>query len=253
MKGKWALITGATAGIGEKTAWALAAKGCHLFILGRRGDRLAGLKAQLCEKFQVQVISIECDVRDQKQVDSFIQAHQESLNKLQILINNAGLARGADPLHSAKDHDLIEMIDTNVTALLMMTKKMLPFLMKNKNSHILNLGSVAGRLVYPCGSTYCATKYAVGAISEALRLDLKGTGIRVTNIEPGMVKTEFSVVRFQDQKKEDQVYEGMAPLTPEDIAETIVWCLDRPQHVNIQELVIYPTDQVAIREVHRSL
>jgi 3-hydroxy acid dehydrogenase/malonic semialdehyde reductase len=143
------------------------------------------------------------------------------------------------------------MFDTNVKGMLYLTRAILPYMIKKKNGHIINLGSVAGHTVYPGGAVYCASKFAVRALSEGLRMDLAGTNIRVSNIEPGMVNTEFSKVRLGDQAKADQVYAGMTPLSPQDIAETILWCLQRPAHVNIQELIIYPTDQAAVGQVTR--
>lgn len=155
-------------------------------------------------------------------------------------------------MQDARIADWDEMFDVNVKGLLSLTRGLLPFMIRNKSGHIVNLGSVAGRWTYPGGAVYCATKFAVRALSEGLRMDLVGTGIRVTNIEPGMVNTEFSKVRFGDQAAADKVYAGMTPLSAQDVAESILWCVQRPAHVNIQEIVIYPTDQAAIGLVHRS-
>lgn len=246
------LITGASAGIGEMTARKLAAKGHDLILLARRKEKLEILSADLKNKFpSLQIITEVVDICDRKQVENFFQVHSQTLQNLKVLINNAGLARGADKFQNSNVTDWDEMMQTNVTALLDMTRLALPFFLAKNDGHILNLGSVAGRWVYPGGAVYCASKHAVKAISEGLRMDLLGTNIRVTNIEPGMVETEFSQVRFRDQDKAKAVYKGMRPLTAEDIAETIEWTLSRPAHVNIQELVIYPTDQAAIRDVHR--
>lgn len=246
------LITGASAGIGEMTARKLAAKGHDLILLARRKEKLDDLASQLKTQYpKIQILTVSVDICDRQQVENFFQVHAQTLQNLKILINNAGLARGADKFQNSKVSDWDEMMQTNVTALLDMTRLALPIFLAKNEGHILNLGSVAGRWVYPGGAVYCASKHAVKAISEGLRMDLLGTNIRVTNIEPGMVETEFSQVRFRDQDKAKAVYKGMRPLTAEDIAETIEWTLSRPAHVNIQELVIYPTDQAAIRDVHR--
>ncbi|MEZ0390692.1 MAG: SDR family NAD(P)-dependent oxidoreductase [Pseudobdellovibrionaceae bacterium] len=247
----WVLITGASAGIGEATAWKLAEAGHSLFLLARRSDRLQKLKQAIEKKHSVAVRISTLDVRDEMQIQTFVKENECELKNLETLINNAGLARGSDPFQTSKLDDWDQMIDTNIKGLLYLTRALLPFLLANQKGHIVNLGSVAGRWVYPGGAVYCATKHAVRAISEALRLDLLGKNIRVSNIEPGMVQTEFSLVRFESQDKADQVYAGMKPLTADDIAETIAWVLNRPKHVNIQELVIYPTDQASVRDVWR--
>lgn len=248
---KWALITGASAGIGEATAKELASQGFNLILVARRKERLEKLSQEITARHKVEVLAAAFDIRNRDEIEAFIATHSSSLQKLEVLINNAGLAKGSDKFHEAKESDWDEMIDTNIKALLNMTRAILPFLLANKKGHIVNIGSVAGRWVYPGGSVYCATKFAVRALSEGIRLDLMGKNIRVTNIEPGMVNTEFSLVRLGSQKKADAVYAGMKPLTAVDIAETIAWVLNRPAHVNIQELVIYPTDQVSVRDVHR--
>ncbi|WP_413288236.1 SDR family NAD(P)-dependent oxidoreductase [Bdellovibrio sp. HCB337] len=253
---KWAIITGATAGIGWATAEELAQAGFSLILIGRRSDRLKELRDRLVKSSSQndrnqQFKTVQLDVTKKSQVDDFVQAEGSSLENVTVLVNNAGLAKGSDKVQSAQLSDWDAMIDTNVKGLLYLTRAVLPYMVKNKSGHIVNLGSVAGRLVYPGGAVYCATKFAVRAISEGLRMDLAGSNIRVTNIEPGMVNSEFSLVRFGDQEKADKVYEGMTPLTPKDIAETILWCVQRPSHVNIQELVIYPTDQATIGQVNR--
>lgn len=241
-------ISGATSGIGLETAKLYAAKKIPVIINGRRKERLEQIKKELGG-----AVELACfDVADSAAVDKWFAENKNLLSKISLLINNAGLARGTDPVQKAKMSDWEEMINTNVKGLLYLTHKIVPVMIENKSGHIVNVGSVAGRWTYPGGTVYSATKFAVRAISEGLRLDLAGTGLRVTNIEPGMVETEFSEVRFRDKEKAAQVYKGMRPLTPKDIAETIVWTTDRPAHINIQELVIFPTDQAAIRDVHRS-
>lgn len=253
MQEKWAIITGATAGIGWATAEAMAQAGYSLVLIGRREERLQELKdlltksANSSQKFK----SIPLDLTKRAEVDDFAQTEGATLAKVTVLINNAGLAKGTEKLQEAQIADWDTMLDTNVKGLLYLTRAVLPYMVKNKNGYIVNIGSVAGRLVYPGGAVYCATKFAVRALSEGMRMDLAGTNIRVTNIEPGMVQSEFSLVRFEDQEKADKVYEGMTPLSPKDIAETILWCVQRPPHVNIQELVIYPTDQATVGQVVR--
>jgi len=255
-----ALITGATAGIGEATAKLLWQNGYSVILTGRRAQRLQKLKSELLasksQKDSVQASSwvetFDFDIQDSKQVEKFLKANDKILSGLDVLVNNAGLARGTDKIQDGQLQDWEQMIDTNVKGLLYMTRGVLPHLLKNKKGHIVNIGSVAGRWTYPGGAVYCATKFAVRALSEGLRQDLLGSNIRVSNIEPGMVETEFSEVRFQDSEKAKKVYQGMKPLAAQDIADTILWCLQRPAHVNIQELVIYPTDQAAIGLVHRN-
>lgn len=249
---KWVLITGASAGIGEATALEMATKGYNLILVARRKERLENLKKALEAKGPIQVLIATLDVRKPEEIAQFAQDHADTLQKVSVLINNAGLARGTDKVQTGQMTDWNDMIDTNVKGLLAFTRAVLPYFIANNHGHVINIGSVAGRWTYPGGAVYCATKFAVRAISEGLRMDLLGTQIRVTNIEPGMVETEFSKVRMQDEKKASQVYAGMKPLTAADIADTIGWVVTRPAHVNIQELVIFPTDQASIRDVHRA-
>lgn len=250
MKGFSALITGATSGIGLETAKMLAPFCKQLIINGRRKDRLEAVQKELSAFCAVHLAPL--DVRDRDMTTQWFLKNQEIVSNVDVLVNNAGLARGTDPLHKGKMEDWDEMLDTNVRGLLSITRQVLPKMVENKRGHVVNIGSVAGRWTYTGGGVYCATKFSVRAISECMRLDLMGTGIRVTNIEPGMVDTEFSEVRFQDKEKAKQVYKNMTPLSAKDIAETILWSLQRPPHVNIQEMVVYPTDQASIREVHRT-
>ena len=249
---KWALITGATAGIGWATAMALAEQGYGVFATGRRYEKLQELEKAIKAKFpSVPVKIASFDVSDRFEVSEFLKAHSKEIAQIEVLVNNAGLAKGTDKMQDASLDDWEVMVDTNIKGLLFMTRGILPHMVQRNSGHIVNLGSVAGRWTYPGGGVYCATKFAVRALSEGLRMYLLGTKIRVTNIEPGMVHTEFSLVRFEDQNKADKVYEGMTPLRAEDIAETIAWCVARPAHVNIQELVIYPTDQAHVGQIAR--
>lgn len=251
---KWALVTGATSGIGWATAEALAAQGFSIFITGRRSDRLEELSSLLRKKFpQIQMRSATFDISDRFEVSEFMKAHYGELAHIDVLVNNAGLACGTEKVQDASLDDWETMIDTNVKGLLFVTRGVIEHMVRKNSGHIVNLGSVAGRWTYPGGAVYCATKFAVRALSEGMRMDLLGTKVRVTNIEPGMVNTEFSFVRLKDQVKADKVYEGMTPLSAQDIAETIAWCVNRPAHVNIQELVIYPTDQAHVGQVSRTL
>ena len=248
-QGRWAFITGATAGIGKATAEALASVGCNLVICGRRQERLQSLKETLGRS--VQVVPLAFDICEAQAMRELFDQHASTLKEVSILLNNAGLALGTDKAQEAKLSDWDTMIDTNIRGLMHVTHWFLPLLRDRGTADIVNLGSVAGRYVYPGGAVYCATKYSVRAFSEGLRLDLLGTGVRVINIEPGMVETEFSEVRFKDSKRAKDVYRGMKPLTAQDIAQSIVWTLSMPRHVNIQEMVIYPTDQTSPGSVHR--
>ena len=241
-----AMITGASSGIGAATARALAAKGMNLVLVARRKERLIEMATKFKKEYDVSVQTVGLDVRESQDLAKLV-----DLKKVDVLVNNAGLARGIDKVQDAKPEDFDEMIDVNVTALLKVTRQVLPHMIELGRGHIVNIGSVAGRWTYPGGAVYCATKHAVRAFSEGLRMDLLGTPVRVTNIEPGMVETEFSDVRLGDAERAKSVYRGMTPLSPGDIADTIVWSLSRPLHVTIQEMVIFPTDQASIGMVHR--
>lgn len=246
------LITGATSGIGKACAELLAQQGKSLFLVGRRFDRLQNLQKELTKEKKIEVVIAPLDVSDSKAVEEFGKKYSGELSKLDVLINNAGLAVGRDRIQEGKLKDWDTMWDVNVKGLLYVTHQVLPHFIKKQSGHIVNLGSVAGRWVYPRGNIYCATKRAVSALTEALRQDLLGTGIRVTEISPGMVETEFSLVRFEgDEQKAKAIYEGMTPLSAKDIAEAVIWSLMRPKHVNIQEMIIYPTEQASTSLVHR--
>lgn len=257
--GKTILITGASSGIGEACARKFVQEGNKLILLARRQDRLQKLQGELTALAKSQGIScsiVICvlDLNHREDVARVVHSNPDFQN-INILINNAGLAKGVDPVQKASFEDWDLMIETNIKSLFFLTNLLLPSLVEQQkvgsSSHIINIGSVAGRWTYPGGAVYCATKAAVKAFSEGLRMDLHGTGIRVTNIEPGMVETEFSVVRTGDEDKAKKIYEGMKPLSAEDIAETIFWCASLPVHVNVQEMVVYPTDQAHVGMVHR--
>lgn len=253
LKGKRALITGASAGIGQATAYRLLQQGCDVLLVARRKGRLEDLRTRWSEEFPGQkILTWDVDIRNFSEIEDRIEKDLTWLQGLSVLVNNAGLARGADPFQNAEWRDWEDMIETNIKALLFITRKLIPFLQASAPSHIVNLGSIAGRWTYSGGSVYCATKFAVRSISEGLRIDLLGKKIRVTNIEPGMVETEFSEVRFRDKEKAKEVYRGLTPLKAEDIAECIVWSLSQPEHVNIQELVVYPTEQASPNHTYRA-
>lgn len=243
---KQAIITGASSGIGAATAKILNHQGYFVHLIARRLDRLQEVQKQLTDPQNSKIYSM--DLKNTLDIENFFRNWQRPLH---VLINNAGLARGAEPFQKNPWHEVAEVVQTNILSLMQMTHLALPIMQTQKMGTIVNIGSVAGRYVYRGGSVYCATKFAVRAFSEGLRMDLMGSGIRIINIEPGMVETEFSVVRFGDQQKADAVYTDMTPLTAEDIAANILWAIEAPTHVNIQELVIYPTDQAAIGQVHR--
>jgi NADP-dependent 3-hydroxy acid dehydrogenase YdfG len=245
------LITGASSGIGEACARAFARERRDLLLVARRGDRLAALVDELRSAHGIQAHARELDVRDRAAVEGFARENAGLLAQVTLLLNNAGLAKGAAPLDRGNPDDWDAMIDTNVKGLLYVTHAVLPHFRARGAGHVVNLGSVAGRWVYPNGNVYCATKYAVRALTEGLRLDLSGSGIRVSEISPGMVESEFSRVRFGDAEKAKAVYAGMTPLRPEDVADAVLWCASRPAHVNVQDIVIYPTDQASPTTVAR--
>jgi 3-hydroxy acid dehydrogenase/malonic semialdehyde reductase len=246
-------ITGASSGIGEACARAFAAAKYDLVLAARRDEKLQALAQELSSKHRVQVDTFKLDVRSRKAVQELVDGHPRVFGGVDVLINNAGLARGADPLQEGNPEDWDAMIDTNVKGLLYVTRALLPGMIQRGSGHVVNMGSVAGQWVYPKGNVYCATKFAVRALTEGLRQDVHGTGIRVTEISPGMVETDFSRVRFSgDESKAKAVYAGTEPLAAADIAETILWCVQRPKRVNIQELVIFPTAQSAVGMVKRN-
>lgn len=242
------LITGATSGIGEATARAFAAEKKNLVLIGRRKDRLEKLCAELSHAHGIEAVALAVDVTNAAQIEKI---DPKLLDRVEVLINNAGLARGRKLIQEGSLTDWNEMIDTNIKGLLAMTRTLLPFFTQKKHGHIVNIGSVAGHWTYPNGNVYCATKAAVHSLTECMRLDLNGTGVRVTEISPGMVETEFSQIRLGDAAAAKAVYQGLTPLSAQDIAETITWCVNRPKHVNIQDLVIYPTDQASPNLAYR--
>ncbi len=253
LAGKRVLVTGATAGIGQAAAEGFArADAEEVIITGRRNERLRELAKRWEENLPARITPVCFDVTDLDAIDELAD-EQPELFDVDILVNNAGLARGKDPVHEADIQDWEEMIDTNVKGLLYVTRRVLPNMVDAGEGTVVNLGSSSGRWLYPGGTVYCSTKFAVRAITEGTRMDVHGSGVRICNIEPGIVETEFSQVRFHgDDEAADQVYADTRPLTAEDVADAILYCASRPDHVDIQELVIYPTDQAAPGMIHRA-
>ena len=242
-----ALITGATSGIGRATALRLAREGYDIIATGRRAERLAALQHDI-ESAGGHCTTLTFDVRSEEEVRRAL----EPLERIDLLVNNAGLAAGLEHIDRGDTRDWDAMIDTNVKGLLYITHEVAPLMIKNEKGHIVNIASVAGKEVYPGGNVYCATKHAVDALSKAMRIDMLKHNIKVTNIAPGMVETEFSVVRYKgDQQAADNVYKGVTPLTGEDIADTIVFAVTRPAHICLNDIQIMPTAQASSRDVNR--
>ncbi|HEU5457094.1 MAG TPA: SDR family NAD(P)-dependent oxidoreductase [Terracidiphilus sp.] len=244
LKGKIVFITGATAGIGRATAMAFAEEGARLLLAARRADRLSEVAKAALERGAKSVHTLRLDVRDAAAVRKAVADLPEDWKEIEILVNNAGLSRGLDKLHAGSVEDWDEMIDTNVKGLLYVTRAVAPGMVERGVGHVINLGSTAGELAYPNGAVYCATKFAERAITDGLRQEVLGTPIRVTSIDPGMVETDFSLVRFHgDAERAAKVYKGLTPLTPEDVADAIVWAASRPAHVNIARVLMTTVHQ----------
>ncbi len=243
---KIALITGTTSGIGKAIALQLAEQNYDLIITGRRKERLESLASEIIDKYNCKIITLNFDIRKKLEVDDAIDSLSGNWKNIAVLVNNAGLAAGADPIHEGLVDDWERMIDTNIKGLLYISKKVMPLMIERKTGHIVNIGSVAGKQVYTNGNVYCGTKHAVDAITQGMRVDLLHYGIRVTQIAPGAVDTEFSVVRFHgDEDKAKQVYKGFEPLHADDIANAVVFAITRPPHVNINDMLIMPTAQAS--------
>jgi serine 3-dehydrogenase len=252
LHGTLALITGASSGIGAAIARAFAASGAHLQLAARRVAPLEALADEIRAQHGVEVQTQRLDVRDRAGVEGWVAELAAAGRIPQILVNNAGLSRGLEPIHEGKVEGWEEMIDTNVKGLLYMSRAILPHMVSLGRGHVIHLGSVAGDLVYPGGNVYNATKYAVKALTEGMNLDLSGTPIRVSSVDPGLVETEFSQVRFYgDTERADKVYQGLTPLTPDDVAEVVRYVASAPPHVNLFRTVLYPTDQRNVYVVHR--
>lgn len=249
---KTVLITGASSGIGEACAHSFAREGARLILVARREKRLASLSQKLEKYFSIDTIHVPLDVREKVDVESTLGRLPDSWKIVDVLVNNAGLSRGLRVLSEGSIEDWEEMIDTNIKGLLYVTRHLLPAMVKRNSGHIINIGSIAGHEVYPRGNVYCATKWAVNALGKSLRVDLFGTKVRVTSIDPGMVDTEFSTVRFRgDGERAAGVYANTIPLTSEDVAEAVVFAASRPEHVNISEMIVMPTYQATCTMVHR--
>jgi serine 3-dehydrogenase len=247
------LITGASAGIGAACARAFAAAGARLILCARRTDRLRALAEELKAAHGTETCLLELDVRDVGVATRLIEDLPPQWRDVDVLVNNAGLGRGTDKLHEGNSGEWDEMLDTNVKGLLYVTRAVVPGMVRRGRGHVINLGSLAGHEVYPGGAVYCASKHAVHAITRGLRMDLVGTGVRVSSVDPGMVQTEFSTIRFRgDEERAEKVYAGMTPLTAEDIADAVLYCATRPPHVVIADVVMMPVDQASTTLVHRS-
>jgi 3-hydroxy acid dehydrogenase / malonic semialdehyde reductase len=247
---KIALITGATAGIGEACAKIFAEQKFNLVLIGRRADRLSNLADTLKTEFGIEITPLVLDVRNKEQVEASLNNLSDNWKAIDVLINNAGLSLGLDPIHQGNTSDWETMIDTNVKGLLYVTKKVSSWMVSRKQGHIVNIGSIAAKETYANGNVYCATKHAVDSLNQAMRIDLLPHNIRVTGIHPGAVETEFSEVRFKgDKERAKQVYQGFDPLYAKDIAETIWFAVSRPAHVNISDLLIMPTAQASVTNI----
>jgi 3-hydroxy acid dehydrogenase/malonic semialdehyde reductase len=252
LKGKIVFITGASAGIGAATALAFAAEGARLLLAARRAGKLAEVASAALQRGAPSVHSIDLDVREHRAVQQTVDDLPPEWAEIDILVNNAGLSRGLDKLYLGKIQDWEEMIDTNVKGLLYVTRAVVPGMVVRGRGHVINLGSTAGELTYPNGAVYCATKAAERAINDGLRQDVLGTPVRVTSVDPGMVETDFSLVRFHgDTERAAKVYKGVKPLTAEDVAEVIVWAAGRPAHVNIARVLLTPVQQANSLLFHR--
>ncbi|MCJ0742865.1 SDR family oxidoreductase [Pedobacter montanisoli] len=250
---KIALITGATSGIGEACAHTFAEQGYHLILIARREQLLEKLAETLKQKHQIEVKKIQADVRDKENISYVLETLPAHWKEVDVLVNNAGLSQGLDPIDKGNTDDWDTMIDTNIKGLLYVTKAVSGWMVERKKGHIVNIGSIAGKEVYANGNVYCATKHAVDALNKGMRIDLLPHGIKVTAINPGMVETEFSIVRFKgDTGRAKKVYDGLEPLIAQDIADAIWFVVSRPPHVNINDMLIMPTAQANGSIVNRN-
>ena len=252
LKNKIVLITGASSGIGKACSIAFAKEGANLILAARRIDKLENLSASLKKEYGSKVLTFELDVRDYKNVKNIFDNLTGEWKQIDILINNAGLARGFSRLYEGDIVHWEEMIDTNIKGLLYVTRMILPGMVERGKGHVINIGSTAGHEVYIKGNVYCATKYAVNALTQSIRLDVLDKNIKVSTVDPGMVRTEFSDVRFSgDTEKVEKVYDGITPLSAEDVAEAVLFSATRPSHVNINEIIITSSAQASSTQVYR--
>ncbi len=252
LAGKHVLVTGASSGIGAACAEAFAREGAHVALVARRRERLEALAARLEQEYGVTAAAHTLDVRDRDAVAALAQEVTDRWGALDVLVNNAGLARGLAPLHEGRIEDWEEMIDANLKGLLYVTRAFLPHMVAARHGHVINIGSIAGHEAYPGGNVYCATKHGVAALTRGLAMDLLGTGVRVSSVDPGLVETEFSQVRFRgDEERARAVYRGLEPLTPADVAEAVIFCATRPPHATVRELILVPTAQASVAHVFR--
>ena len=253
LRNKIVFITGASAGIGEACANLFAEAGANLILAARRIDKVNKLSDKICKKYKVKTKAFKLDVRNNDEVTGTLDSLEEEWKQVDILVNNAGLARGFDKIYEGKIEHWNEMIDTNIKGLLFVTRWVLPHMVKRKSGHVINIGSIAGHETYPSGNVYAATKFAVNALSKSIRMDVLDKGIKVSSVDPGLVETEFSLVRFSgDNNRAKSVYYGLDPLTANDVAETVLFCATRPHHVNINEIILTPLAQVSAVHVHRT-
>jgi 3-hydroxy acid dehydrogenase / malonic semialdehyde reductase len=251
LKGKIVCVTGASSGIGAACVAAFAEAGARLLVCARRSDRLHQLVVGLSAK-GVEAYAFELDVRDRDAVGLAFDGLPKEWSEIDLLLNNAGLSRGLEPVHQGRLDDWDEMLQTNVQGLLYVSRAVLPGMVSRGRGHVINIGSVAGHEVYPNGAVYCASKHAVGAITAGMRLDLNGTGVKVSTVDPGLVNTEFSQVRFHgDQERAAQTYRGMTPLSGADVAASVLWVAQQPAHVNVAEVLLFPADQASATVVQR--
>lgn len=252
LKNKIIFITGASSGIGKACAEAFAKKGSNLILCARRKDRLDDLKKLLVKKYKIKVLTLQLDVRKLRDVMKTISALPAAWKNIDVLLNNAGLARGLNKFYEAETDHWDEMINTNVKGLVYITRYVLPLMVERKSGHVINIGSTAGHEVYPMGHVYCATKFAVKALSQSLRVDVLDKNIKVTSVDPGMVLTEFSKVRFSwDEARANSVYNGVTPLSPKDVADAVIFAASRPANVNINEIILTPLCQASSTQVIR--
>jgi len=253
LNGKTVFITGASSGIGEACARAFAREKCNLLLAARRKEKIDALARSLADTHGIRSHTFHLDVMKREDVESAVNALPDEWKQIDILVNNAGLSRGLTRLHEGEIQDWEEMIDTNIKGLLYVSRAVLPGMVKRNSGHVINIGSIAGHQTYPMGNVYCATKFAVNGLTRGLRMDLLGMNVRVTSIDPGLVQTEFSEVRFRgNTERAAQTYANFRALKGEDVAEVAVFCATRPMHVDIAEVTVMPTDQASVNHVHRS-